>query len=52
MIENNLFTELLYNFGFPVFVVIWFMFRTEKILKENTIAINNLASALTRIVKN
>lgn len=28
--------EILRDFGFPVFMVLWFMFRTEKVIKENT----------------
>lgn len=36
------------EFGFPVFVVLWFMFRTEKILKQNTGAIIKLTEVLER----
>jgi hypothetical protein len=28
--------DLLREFGFPVFMVLWFMFRTEKVINENT----------------
>jgi hypothetical protein len=38
--------EFLYNFGFPIFVVLWFMFRTERILKENTQALNKISETL------
>ena len=39
------------DFGFPVFVVLWFMFRTEKILKGNTEAINRIADIITEKFK-
>jgi hypothetical protein len=52
MIEETLFKELLFNFGFPIFVVLWFMFRTEKILKENTCALNKISDILHTINKN
>lgn len=38
--------ELLKSYGFPIVVALWFMFRTEKILKNNTDAINNLINLL------
>lgn len=36
-------TQLISNVGFPIFVVLWFMFRTETVIKANTKAIQNLA---------
>lgn len=36
------------EFGFPVFVVLWFMLRTETVLRRNTDAINNLAEVISR----
>ena len=27
---------LLSNFGFPIVMVLWFMIRTEKVIKNNT----------------
>jgi hypothetical protein len=41
--------EFLYNFGFPIFVVLWFMFRTERILKENTQALNKISETLATL---
>lgn len=40
--------EALREFGFPVAVCAWFMFRTEKIINKNTEAIRSLAE----IIKN
>jgi len=34
MIDN--YYELITNLGFPIFVCLWFMLRTEKIIKNNT----------------
>ena len=34
MIED--YTYLLSNFGFPIVMVLWFMIRTEKVIKNNT----------------
>lgn len=36
------FTDLISSVGFPIAVCIWFMFRTEKIIKDNTAAIREL----------
>ncbi len=38
--------NLIQQLGFPIFVVLWFMFRTEKILKSNTTALENLLKAI------
>jgi len=37
------------EFGFPIFVCIWFMFRTERIIKENTLAIRSLAESVKNL---
>lgn len=45
MIEEILSKEglsVISNFGFPIFVCLYFMFRFEKILKANTEAIKAL----------
>lgn len=42
MVETEIFSVLA-NYGFPVFITVWFMFRTEKIINKNTEAIINLA---------
>jgi len=38
MIEEYL--PIISNYGFPIFVCLYFMFRFEKILKHNTDALN------------
>ncbi len=30
------YVALLSNFGFPIVMVLWFMIRTEKVIKNNT----------------
>jgi len=40
------YVSLIQTLGFPIFVVVWFMFRTEKVLNNNTAAINNLSSII------
>lgn len=45
MIEE-LTADMIGTYGFPVFVCLWFMFRTEKIIKANTEAIINLSSLM------
>ena len=34
--------ELISTLGFPIFVAVWFMMRTEKIIALNTIALKDL----------
>ena len=38
--------EIIGTYGFPVFVCLWFMFRTERIIKSNTEAITNLTISM------
>jgi len=40
--------SLISTFGFPIAMCLWFMFRTEKIIKLNTLAITDL----TLMIKN
>ena len=42
----NEYIDLLREFGFPVFMVLWFMLRTEKVIQENTQALNKIAKYL------
>ena len=42
--------ELIGQYGFPIFVCIWFMFRTEKIIAENTSAIIKLTVLVEKLV--
>lgn len=45
--ENiDIMIQLINSVGFPIFVSIWFMFRTEKIIKDNTIALLKLIEAI------
>ena len=45
MIEDQA-MNLIGAYGFPIFVCLWFMFRTEKIIKANTEAIINLTAKM------
>lgn len=38
MIEENI-VPLIRDLGFPIFVTLWFMFRTETVIKSNTEAV-------------
>ena len=37
---------LISSLGFPIFVCLWFMLRTEKIIKSNTDALNSLKTII------
>ena len=39
--------ELITTLGFPIFVSLWFMLRTEKVIERNTKAINDFVVVLT-----
>jgi hypothetical protein len=39
-------TTLIQTVGFPIFVVLWFMFRTERVLKANTEALISLTKLI------
>lgn len=41
MLEENLMT-LISQVGFPIVVCLWFMFRTEKVIKANTEALDKI----------
>jgi len=47
----NEYIELLREFGFPVFMVLWFMFRTEKVIEKNTSALKELGEYLEKMKK-
>lgn len=51
MIEESL-IELLKSVGFPIFVVLWFMFRTEKILREVIKSNTRLGEAIEKMGMN
>lgn len=41
--EEQFLMTLLSNYGFPVVVALWFMFRTERVIKNNTEALIKFA---------
>lgn len=47
MVEEYI--SILANYGFPVFVAAWFMFRTEKIINRNTEAITKLSDIVMHL---
>lgn len=46
ILDDNL-ISLIGTLGFPIVMVLWFMIRTEKIIKHNTDAFNRLAVVLS-----
>ena len=38
--------QLLTQFGFPILMCLWFMFRTEKVIQENTKATQEMVLIL------
>jgi hypothetical protein len=40
------FLTLIAQYGFPIVMCLWFMFRTEAIIKANTTAIDKLADII------
>lgn len=40
---------LIGTYGFPIFIALWFMYRMEKILANNTQAINDVNLALKEL---
>ncbi len=45
MIEGDV-VSLIGTLGFPIFMCLWFMFRTEKVIKSNTDIMNKLLTKL------
>lgn len=41
--------SLIAQYGFPVFVSVWFMYRLEKKLEENTKAFNELTTVIKEV---
>ncbi len=39
-------TELITKVGFPIFVCLWFMLRTEKVINNNTAVMKRVESKL------
>ena len=44
-IETDL-VPLISSVGFPIVVCLWFMFRTEKVIRANTDALNQIKGVL------
>ena len=40
--------DLITKIGFPIFVCLWFMVRTEKVIKNNTAALEQVKLILNR----
>ena len=41
--------QLINQVGFPIFVVLWFMYRSEKIIKANTKALTELTTLVVKL---
>ena len=41
--------KLVSSLGFPIFVAIWLLLRTDKLLERNTDAIGKLTDAIERL---
>lgn len=46
MIEGYTLIEMITSLGFPIVMCIWFMMRTEKIINNNTEAVNRVSIAV------
>ncbi len=54
MISEISLVNIISNMGFPIAMVFWFMFRTEKIIRDNTqamVEIANIAAINREIIK-
>lgn len=40
--------EMIGTYGFPIFMCLWFMFRTEKIINRNTDVLERLADVMEK----
>lgn len=38
--------QIISTVGFPVFMCIWFMFRMERVIKSNTLALDKLRNSI------
>ena len=45
MIENEM-VSIISSVGFPIFITIWFMMRTEKYIEANTRTLQSLADKI------
>jgi len=46
--EIETMTNLISSIGFPIAVCLWFMFRTEKVINNNTKALTDVKIALAK----
>lgn len=46
---NSEVVNLISTVGFPIFVALWFMLRTEKVIEANTEALIRVSEALNRL---
>ena len=51
MVEAELLT-IIGNYGFPIFITVWFMFRTEKVISRNTEATLQLKDMVENLCNN
>ena len=43
--------QMINQVGFPIFVVLWFMYRSEKIISANTEALTELSRVVTALAE-
>ena len=48
MSEISIFLDLLKEYGIEVVMLLWFMFRTEKVIEANTKALQSLGDVLNK----
>jgi hypothetical protein len=51
MISEDSAVKLIAQVGFPITVALWFMFRTEKVIDNNTKAMGEVKQVLTTCQK-
>lgn len=44
-------TRFIQNLGFPIFVAVWLLYRSDKIIKANTVAILKLTEVVRNLYK-
>jgi len=44
-------TRLIGNLGFPIFVALWLLIRTDKLLRELTTVMNDLKDLVTAVLR-
>ena len=51
MISTDELIRSIQTVGFPIVVCVWFMLRTEKVITNNTTALNTNTTVLNNLVK-